>query len=68
MRCDKDFEQKFFAEFDKWRTDKRNLQFMSEYIGLDRDVIEYLRGLDDKQKRVVSIVIMAIDIILKKEM
>lgn len=55
-------------DFDKWRTDERNLQFMSEYMGLNRDIIEYLRGLDDKQKRVVSVVIMAIDIILKKEM
>lgn len=64
FKRDKDFDKDFFEEFDKWRTGKRNLQFMSEYTGLDRNVIEYLRGLDEKQKRAVSVVIIAIDTIL----
>lgn len=63
LKHNEDFDKEFFEEFDKW-INQRNLQFMSEYTGLDIDVIEYLRGLDDKQKRVASVAIMALNTIL----
>ena len=45
-------------------SEEQRLQLVSEYIGLSDFVIEKLIKLDDKQKRAVSIVIMAIEHIL----
>lgn len=46
---------------------KDKKKIASEYIGLDEYLIEYLRKFNDKEKRIVSIVIMAIEIILRED-
>ena len=45
---------------------KDKKKIASEYTGLDEYLIEYLRKFNDKEKRMVSIVIMAIEIILRE--
>ena len=46
---------------------KDKKKIASEYTGLDEYLIEYLRKFNDKEKRIVSIVIMAIEIILRED-
>ncbi|MBQ3970030.1 MAG: hypothetical protein II685_06075 [Clostridia bacterium] len=46
---------------------KDKKKIASEYTGLDEYLIEYLRKFNDKEKRMVSIVIMAIEIILRED-
>ena len=46
---------------------KDKKKIASEYIGLDEYLIECLRKFNDKEKRIVSIVIMAIEIILRED-
>lgn len=46
---------------------KDKKKIASEYTGLDEFLIEYLRKFNNKEKRMVSIVIMAIETFLEKE-
>lgn len=46
---------------------KDKKKIASEYTGLDEYLIEYLRKFNDKEKRMVSIVIMAIEIVLRED-
>ena len=48
-------------------TPNSDIQTICEYTGLDEYLIEYLRKFNDKEKRMVSIVIMAIEIILRED-
>ena len=43
------------------------LTIASEYTGLNKNTLKLLRSFNDKLKRVVSVIIMAIDIILDLE-
>ena len=46
---------------------KDKKKIASEYTGLDEYLIEYLRKFNDKEKRMVSIVIMAIENVLRED-
>lgn len=46
---------------------KDKKKIASEYTGLDEYLIEYLRKFNDKEKRMVSIVIMTIETILRED-
>ena len=46
---------------------KDKKKIASEYTGLDEYLIEYLRKFNDKEKRMVSIVIMAIETVLRED-
>ena len=47
--------------------EEKALTIASEYTGLNKNTLKLLRSFNDKLKRVVSVIIMAIDIILDLE-